>query len=362
MGNNTLKEIGKVLLDAEGILLLPHINADGDALGSSMALCKSLRKMGKKCQVVTEEKVPEYLSFLDNNYSISYDEYEKLRLAIEEKSNNYTDINTEAEEYCEIISESVCYLNEILSRNYTAVWIDCSGRDRTPNRSNIFDRAAVTVCIDHHKTSVMEANFNHIDPQAGATGELIYTLLKEIKAPMDKEIGEALFTALTTDTGNFQYSNTTKKTFEIVVALMDLNIEISRTSNLIYQNCPLAQIVINNKVLETMKIIAGGKGAIAFVTNEMLKDADAKIEHTEGVINTLRSIKGIEIAAFLKEIKKDIVKVTMRAKSHADVAAICTKYGGGGHTKAAGCTLEMSVMEAKTLIIDEIEIALSSIN
>jgi len=314
--NNTLVQIGEVLKGAKSIYLFPHTNADGDAMGSCAALCIVLRKLGKECYILIEDDIADNLKFMDKGYT-TFDP--------------------------ETIKEpDIC------------MCVDCGEIDRFPTRKETFLKGKIKACIDHHITSKHFADYNYIDPEAAATGEIIFKLIKAMNVEIDKETGEAIFAAITTDTGNFQYSNTHKESFEIMVELMNSQIDINSVSNAIYQNCPLEQFVIKNMVMDTMEIFADGQSVIVYVTQEMLKKSNAKMEHTEGLIGELRGIKGVEISAFLKENEEGKIKVSMRAKSYADVAAICQKYAGGGHIKAAGCTLEMDMKSAIELMKSEI--------
>ena len=316
MKNNTFEELGDVILQAEKILLFPHVNPDGDALGSSAALCRALRKMGKSCYVLIEDKMPANLAFLDRGYF------------------------TEDQ--------------QIVSRPDLSVCIDCGDEGRFAKRKERFRSAPVTMCIDHHQTTEYYCDFNYVDSKAAACGELIYRLLRVMDAEIDKEIGEAIFTAITTDTGNFQYANTTKESHEIVARLYEAGIDTAGVSVALYENVRLEKMRIKNRVLETMSTICEGRGVIAYVTQDMLKETGALMEETEGIVQELRSIQGVEIAALIKESKSREIRVSLRAKYSADVAAIASAFGGGGHTRAAGCTLHCSLTEAFDILKEKI--------
>lgn len=308
MKNNTLEEIGAVISGAEKILIYPHVNMDGDALGSAAALCSALRRQGKECHILIEDRVPSNLAFLDKAYC-TFDQ-------------------------------------DIIRKPDLSVCVDCGDPSRFEKRRKKFESAPVTVCIDHHRTTELYCDCNYVDKDAAATGELIYQLLQAMGLEIDREIGEALFAAITTDTGNFQYSNTTKLTHEITAALYDAGIDSNRVSTELYENSRIERILIENAALNTMSTVAGGRGVIAYVTQDMLKETGALMEETEGVVQTLRSISGVETAAFLKENADGAIKVSLRSKSYVDVAAIASCFGGGGHVRAAGCTLQGTLAEA----------------
>lgn len=323
MKNNSFEELAAVIGRMEKIFIFTHIHMDGDALGSSAALCSALRKMGKECDIIIEDKIPDNLKFLDRQYCRKdYGELEGADL-------------------------SIC--------------VDCSDKSRFPKRAELFDKGNVTMCIDHHKTTERICDYNYIDSAAAATGQLIYRLIEALGVPVDKEMGEAVFAAITTDTGNFQYSNTSKETHEIMAALYDAGIEANKVSVELYEKVRIERLLIENRVLSTLKTYAEGKVAVAYVTQEMLKETGALMEETEGVVQILRSIAGVEVAVFLKEINSNLVKVSMRSKEFADVAEIASEFNGGGHSRAAGCTFNTTVEDAQKKLVKRITDSLENL-
>ncbi len=325
---NTLKEIAKMLLKAqnEKILLFPHVNMDGDALGSSAALCSVLRKLGKTAYILTEDDTAYNIEFLDRGYCARA--YETA-----------------------VSAPDVC------------ICMDCGSTDRFAARAEIFENGAVSVCIDHHITSKPIFDMNYIDGSAAATGEIVYDLIKELedasgRTLFDTEIGEAIFAAIATDTGNFQYSNTTEKSHLIAAALLKIGTDESGVCVKLYQNAKLSRIKLNAAAVDKMKLFAGGRAAIAAVTQDMINACDADMSEADGIAETMRNIHGVEISVLLKEYGRDEVKVSMRAKSYADVAKIATGFGGGGHVRAAGCTLRMKISEAEKIMTEAVSEAL----
>lgn len=293
-----LKIMAPRILAAESILLFPHAHMDGDCLGSSAALCRGLRSLGKTCWVVVEDPIPANLRFLD---------------------------------------EELCTWNTgILEAPDVCIAVDCAEPERFPRRKELFLKGRETMCIDHHLTAEPFASFNYIDPSAAATGELIYRFLGALGVQMDKAMGEALYTAITTDTGNFQYSNTTRRTHEIVAELYDLGIDHARVSVAIYQNVRLEKLQMFNRSLGSMRTFADGRIAIVSLRQKDLEDTGATSDEAEGIVETVRSIGTVEIAVLLKEMKDQKVKVSLRAKNDFNVARFAARFGGGGHVKAAG--------------------------
>ena len=315
--NNTYREIAQVLEGAQTILLYPHVSADGDALGSCAALCRALRMKGKEAFILVEEELPLNLAFLNKGYC------------------------TEDPNVIENVDISFC--------------VDCGDATRFPGRTEKFAEGKTSVCIDHHHTTTEFCDYNYVDPDAAATGELVFGLLKEMEIPQDIEIGEAIFAAITTDTGNFQYSNTTRRCFEIMTELFDWGVDTNKVSVELYENIRLERKIIETMAFSTLNLLADGKAAVAYVTQEMLEKSGALSEETENVIRELRSIAGVEYAAFLKEKGPETVRLSHRAKTHGDVSVIAEKFGGGGHIKAAGATLNMTIEDAVNAVCAELE-------
>ncbi len=320
IANITLKEIGDILEKAESVLLFPHENADGDAIGSCVALCSTLRSKGKDVYVLMDSPLAEYIAFLD--------EGDEKRFCTTEKN--------------------------VISRPDVCLCIDCSDMSRIPKLEDVFHGGKIKMAVDHHEVSECKLDYYYIDPKEAATAQIIRKLLSEMKCEIDIVAANALFTAISSDTGNFKYSNTTAETLRIAVELMDMGVDHNKIMVNLYQKKDIRQLCIDNAAVNNMELLAEGKVAFACVTREMFAKCNAKIEHAEEVINTIRDIDGVEYAFVLKEIGPDKVKVSMRAKSYGDVAGIAVTLGGGGHLKAAGCTLNCGLEKAVIRVKAEI--------
>ena len=316
--NASLKELAGFLKAAETILIFTHTNPDGDALGSAAALCRVLRKMGKTSWILMDEEVPEYISFMD--------------------------------------TEFVTRDKDCLKDHDVSICVDCGEYSRFPALADKFNEGKLHLCVDHHATGDGFGDHYYIDPSEAATCQLIYKLIKELEAAVaegsdaatgliDKTVAESIYTGINTDTGSFQYSNTTADTHAIASDLMTYGVDHTAINVKLYQTIPMTKLKIQAAILQKTEFLFGGKVAVGYVTGQMLEEAGAVLDDAEGTIDMLRNIEGVEIAAFLKE-KGEAVKVSMRAKSYANVAEIVSVFGGGGHVKAAGCTLEMGMDEA----------------
>lgn len=295
---NSLSEISQVFIDAKSILIFPHGSIDGDALGSSVALCLGLRSIGKTSYVMMDENIPTNIQFLENG-CISMD-------------------------------------LDIMSEPDVCVCIDNGELSRIFSRQELFAKGKTQVLIDHHKSSEPFLDYNYIDINAAAVTEIIYDLLLEMNIKINTVIAECIYTGIVTDTGRFQYSNTTKRTLQIASELMDYDIDNNKISVEVYQSVSYEKLKLETLVLSTLRLECDGKVATAYMTMDMLKDSGARDEDTEGIVEILRNLQGVEVAVFAKEKRKEGVKVSMRSKFNFDVSLIAQIYDGGGHMKAAG--------------------------
>ena len=317
MKNNSFNQIGNELMKAESVLIYPHVNMDGDALGSAAAMCRALRKLGKECWILIEDNIPRNLQFMNRGY---------------------------------------CTDNkDIIAEPDISLCLDCGDIGRFLMRKDKFMEGRTSICIDHHSTTEPFCDFNYIDPKAAATGELVYLLLKEMGVEGDKEMGEAIFAAITTDTGNYQYSNTTRQSHLITAELYDWGVDMSSASVEIYDNVRMEKILIKSKSMNTLELLCDGQVAMSYVDQKMLAETGASMDETEGIVEQLRSIEGVEIAIFAKEFDENTVKLSMRAKSWGNVAEIAQRLGGGGHIKAAGATVKLPLEEALAVIREEVK-------
>jgi phosphoesterase RecJ-like protein len=308
VGKTDLQEISEIIKKADTLALYPHVNMDGDTLGSCMALCLALKAMGKKVDVIIDDAIPDNLKFLDDGSC------------------------TEDLKKGEGVDIACC--------------LDCADRERLGKRGTLFPSAGITVSIDHHMVANPFCDYNYTDTEAAATGEIVYKLLEIMDFPGSKEAGNALFTAITTDTGNFQYSNTRGETHRIMAKLYDWGIEPDRVSVLIYDSNRPERLMLESLSLSRMELLLGGKVAISYVSQKMLEQAGAEMYESERIVNELRSIAGVEVSCLVKENSIRECKVSMRSKNDFDISLLASKFHGGGHKKAAGFTLNKSLDQA----------------
>ena len=317
--NIELAEIAKRIFDAKSVILFPHVNPDGDAIGSCVALCLALRQKGIESWVYSTGGAPEYLDFLC--FDVFTDDFSKV------------------------------------DRPDICIAVDCGEEHRIEDRIDAFYGGNTQMCIDHHLSKVGYGEYYYIDENAAAVCEIIYDLLMSIGTELSRDMANALYTGLSTDTGNYQYSNTTPHVHDIAAELLKIGVDHTSIMVNLYQNRSMKKVICESKAIDKMLVFAGGKGVISYLTGGEMAEIDATHGDADQIIDALRNINGIEIAAYLEE-RETGIKVSMRAKTYGNVAEICERNGGGGHVKAAGCTMKMSMEEAFAIIKREIEEAI----
>lgn len=301
--------------DLDGILIFPHISMDGDALGSSAALCLALRGLGKKAYIMVNEPVPKNLDFLENG--------------------------------CTTTDDSV--LDDV----QLSIMLDCNGLNRIPGREQAWERGRLKGCIDHHATTSKDIRFDfqRIEPKSAATAEIIYRLIKDLGAEITLDIANSIFAAITTDTGNFQHVNTTSRSHEIVGHLYKVEGFNSKIiSAMIYDRRSQGALKLEGCVLSRLHFYADGKLAVGQVSQAMLDEFGCTIDETDGIIQRIMSIDGVEGGCLLKE-KGDATRVSLRGRSYINMAKVASEFGGGGHFLASGCTINEDLDTAEETIV-----------
>ena len=323
---NKWTEIVEQINKANDIVIMTHTNMDGDAIGSASALCHALRELGKRCVILLEDDIPGYLKFMHDH----------------DKAGGYP-----------------FFVSAMPFEPQLAIVVDCGDASRIEKRLDVYESCAQKICVDHHMQTEAFADHSVVEPSASATGLLVYQLIKELGVEIDKDIAEDLYVAIMTDTGCFRYSNTTAECHLVAAELYKAGIEFDKLGTLIYDTLPLSQIRLESFIIEWMDLFADGKAVISYVTREKLREIGATYDMTGGCIDVLRKIDTVEICAFLKEHDDGSIKLSLRAKSYADVNSVARALGGGGHIRAAGATLNVPMEQALSLVKAAIESELS---
>ena len=210
---------------------------------------------------------------------------------------------------------------------------------------------ATIVNVDHHPSNSRFGDVNVIEPSASAVGQMVFVMLEHFGFPITPTIATNLYVALLTDTGGFRHENTTPQALEDAARLAKLGADPGHIATMVYKMRPETTLKLSGLSLATMRIELQGRLAWAKVTRRMLREANAVMAESEGVIDTLNSIAGLELAIMFKEVQSDLTKISVRSRGGVDAAAMCAVFGGGGHIRAAGAEIEQPMDEAVKVVL-----------
>ena len=217
-----------------------------------------------------------------------------------------------------------------------------------------------TVCIDHHPRSGAAFDYEIIDVEASATGEIIYNLILHCGGEVDFNIAEALYAAILTDTGSFRYSNTSVRAHRVVADLLSKGVQPEEMYREVYEQVSPARVALLGMVLCSLNYESDGRFAWFAVTQEMLADVGANERDLEGITDYVRGIRGVEIAMMLVETRSKKTKVSLRSRKGKSIDQIARNYGGGGHPHAAGATVHEDYQSVAPSIVAEVKALLKS--
>lgn len=292
--------LNKLLKGAATVAIGGHIRPDGDCVGSCMGLYQYIRDNFKCDADVYLEEVPEVFRFIRATDDIRHE------IAGDKKYDLF-----------------IC--------------LDCGDAMRLGFSAPLFENAATTLCIDHHISNKAFAEHNYIVPDASSTSELVYNLLDESKISL--EIAEALYMGIAHDTGVFQYSCAKPDTFRTAAKLLEKGIDAPTIIDTTYYEKTYAQNKVIAHAVAKSQLFLGGACISSFVTQKEMDEFDVKPKDLEGIVSQLRITKGVEVAVFMYELGEGTFKVSLRSKRYANVSAVAQTFGGGGHIRAAGCSL-----------------------
>ncbi len=327
MSNTTFEEIGRVLREHQQFVVLGHVRPDGDALGSQLALGLSLQQLGKNVRIWNEEGLLEKYSFLPR-----------------------AELLTKPPATAEHVDVAIALDTAIL-----AIALDTAIQNRLGTTLAAVESAKIWINIDHHVTNPGYGDLVIVDPSAPATGEIIFRLIKSQGLPFDRDIAENLFAAISTDTGSFQYPKTSARTFEIAAELVrEGDLDVGKISQQLYESYPRRRLELLRELLRTMRFSECGRIATFGLSLKTAAELGVIPEDNEGLIDHLRAVHGVIVAVFFEELSDGKVRVSMRSKNErVDVCAICQKFGGGGHTLAAGARVRGPLAEVEEKVVEE---------
>lgn len=315
-----IDKIAALIKDNENFMILTHFSADGDAIGSSLALSLILQKLNKKSCVIFEEEISKLYSFLPKK-----------------------------ELYC--IKEAPF---EKMFDEYTAIALDSGDVSRLGKRKDIFLNAKTSVSIDHHHTNQGFADINFVDASYSSTGEMVFDLAKVLDVELDKNIADCIYVAIVTDTGGFKHTNTNSRTHLIVSELLRYGVDTSYIAMQVFDKISRTKIMLIRKALDSIEFYIDSKVCVMLITFDDFVESNATDDDTEGLVDIARNIEDIEIAILIKEIKKDNFRLNLRSNTEFDVSIIAALFNGGGHIKAAGCNFKGNYEKNLKLLIKHI--------
>lgn len=326
----TSDEAADILCQSQRYLILFHVHPDGDAVGSAFALRAMIEASGRQAYCVCADEVPERLLFASEGYQ-----------------------------------DSVLY--ESIPEGFVPekiISVDTASPSQLGGLYDIF-KDKIDMMIDHHGKGTSYADY-YTCPEASACGEVLYGLLERVaqKAGMDDiplSVKGLIYMAISSDTGCFRYNNTTPESHRIAAGLIESGVASTDINHRLFGIKSLRQMQVEHAGFERMNFYAGGRIAVIAFPYALKEQYGATDENLETLIDVARSVKGVEVAAVVKQLGEDSrFRVSMRSSSDLDVSEICAQYGGGGHSRAAGCTLNCdSILTAEMTVVTAVEMRLS---
>ena len=312
-------QLNDIIKSSKNILIISHLNPDGDTLGSMCAMYSAvLDNYKKKPDMLLMSKLPDVYTFIP-----------------------YIDLAKHISEYD-------------ISREYDLVInLDVASYDRMFESKVLFDKAKYTVNIDHHITNEGYANLNMVIPEASSTGEVLLDIMESLNWEISLNTAKALYTAILTDTGSFKYNNTTPKALLAASKLAGIGVIPSEIYKCCYESNTREHVQFQAHCISNAVFCNNNKIAYIIVYKKDMERYNVAEDCTEGLTEKLRAIKSVEIAFIVKQLSGSSSKISMRSES-ADISSLCAKFGGGGHKLAAGCLIKAPVEDAAKRVLEEV--------
>ena len=317
--NEEYRKVLELIKKSNSIYITAHIFPDGDAIGSIMALYLALKNMGKDVHAV----VPKY--------SHKFEFLEELKYA--EKGIAYGEYD-------------LC------------ICVDVSSLDRLEITEEEYMKAKSKIVIDHHLNSNIAADVLAIDSRAPATCEIIYEILEMSNISIDENIAKYLYMGILTDTGSFNYSNTTPKTHRIVARLIETGIDFAYICKMVNDTMKEGKLKLIAYAINNIETYNDGKIKYVKMPYSIIKELGIDEEDSEGIVNYLRCIEGVDIAICARQLEDKSYKVSMRSNGNVDISKAAISLGGGGHRNAAGFTVKGEIDNVKNEIIEVVGVNL----
>ena len=343
----TLREAADFLLARDNFLILSHRRPDGDTAGSCAALCRALRALGKRAWVYPNpqftQKFAHYLEGLV---------FEATGNGQQATGDGGTDCHDQSADWSrnDKIGSDPQTFNFQLS-TFNLISCDVASRSLLPFG---MEDAAVELALDHHGTNDGFAARTHADETKAACGEVILELLPLLGAELTKEMAEALYVAISTDTGCFRYSNVTANTFRCAAACVEAGAEIFPINRAFFEIKRRPRLALEAYLIRTMEYFADGRVAVSAIPEALMEELGLTEDDVDDISGFGRSIEGVELAVMLREVEGGKGKISLRSSPAFNAAAICARLGGGGHPGAAGASVEGGIPAAREAILKAI--------
>lgn len=304
----TMSEAAAFLRGRDRFCILTHRSPDGDTIGCASALCRGLRAMGKQASVLENpQTTPRYAPWLEGLTVPAADESD------------------------------------------TVIAVDIAAETMLPENAASLP---VAFAVDHHGSNTGFAGQTLLDPEKAACGEIMYALLTELGAPIDRIAAEALYVAVSTDTGCFQYSNTTANTLRVAAALRDTGIDAASINRAMFGVKSLRRLRLEARLTETTVFLAEGRVAVCKLPLSLRKELELTEDDLDALASFPRAIEGVEAGVLLKEKPGGVVKLSLRTGPSINASDVCAHLGGGGHRAAAGASMKTTLDGAVALVRD----------
>jgi phosphoesterase RecJ-like protein len=321
--NASIETLGGIFRDNQIFALMSHVRPDGDAIGSQLGLGLALEAMGKTVHYWNEDGLPENLEFLPHSEKIARPPHEAPEVDV-------------------------------------AIALDTATKIRLgENNLRAASQAKLWVNIDHHISNPRYGDVNFVDASSPATGQIIYEIIKSLDMPLPEGSRDAIYVAVSTDTGSFQYDSTTSRTYRLAADLLDRGLAVGDINAKIYDSHPYRRIELMRALLNTLQLSADGRVAHWDMLDATRISLGLKPEDSEGLIDLIRAIRGVQVAVFFEELPDGKIRVSMRSKDRStNVCEIATLFGGGGHALAAGIRMAGPLEAAKEKVLAAIATAI----
>lgn len=309
---SNLSSLAKNIIEKDNIHMLCHQYPDGDTIGSAVALSLALLQKGKRVKLLCCDKIPSKYDYITR------------------------------------------YLDNIEFDPNFVIAVDIADENLLGDLKNYYT-GKIDICIDHHEKNSNYAKECLIDSTAAATTEMIYKLIKEMDVEISREIAESIYTGISTDTGCFKYANATYETYLIAANMIKYGARASMINKIMFDTKTIEKIKLEKLILDTLKLYFDDSCATIYLTKSMIEKSQASADDLDGIASIPRKINGVLVGITFREKDNNEFKISVRSEDPINACKICSEFGGGGHKNAAGCTIQGSMDEVVSKVLDSVQ-------